>query len=64
MPKKVVVGLDEARKICGACLNFYKWLATNKLIEDDTASVSVSELREEFNHYWKESNKPFNERDF
>jgi len=64
LPKKVVIGLDGAQKICGACLNFYKWLVMNKLITDKELSETVSDLRYIFNDAWKEFNKPFEEGNY
>lgn len=63
VPKKMLIGFDAARKICGATLNLYKWLVSNKLIEDKELSMTVSELRENFNYYWEEFQKPYEERD-
>lgn len=64
LPKKVCVGADGARKICGASLNFYKWLVDNGLVVDDMVKETVKDLRDNFNFYWQELNQKSGSDDY
>lgn len=62
LPKKIIIGYDTAKKTCGACLNFYKWLCSEGLIKDEDMQETLRELRRQFNEYLEEFNKPLYER--
>jgi len=46
LPRKVIVGKDREQKICGACLNFYKWLVVNNLIVDESITETLKDFRD------------------
>lgn len=44
-PKKVAVGRDSARKVCGATVNYFKWMVMKKYIklEEDGDAIELRE---------------------
>ena len=54
-PKKVAWGRDSARKVCGATVNYFKWMVRKKYValEEEGDEIELSEavgyLRDSFN---------------
>jgi len=61
-PKKVGGGRDTANKICGATINYFKWMVAKKyiLLEEENDEIllkeTVDHLRYSFKEGWEEYN--------